>query len=213
MTDSIEKRALTLHLLCLVTFFFVSSESCEIIENMSCKCHSSFTGDSEQLICNNYQNPINGTIKLTNETLQTMRSFDSFHLTFYDQELNISAMFINDLTYLFPRNYPQAPPGAFSSSFARPRAKPTIKITLSFPNFVQLHFEDYAFYQLFGDRSDVTTVLTFELTSNGQISFSSMAFSQLKVDQMVVHSSSLEPYSFEEIFNHTHIGELMMEGN
>ena len=183
-----------------------TSDACEIIENMSCKCHTSFAGDSEQLICNNYQTQINSTIKLTNETLQTIRSFDTFHLTFYDQEFNFSAMFINDLAYLFPRT------SFHPSQFNRPKGKSTLKITLSFPNFAQLHFEDYAFYQLFGDRSDAKTVLTLELTSNGRITFAPMALNQLKVDQLIVHSSSLEPYSFEEIFNNTQIGELAMEG-
>jgi len=196
----------------LVALLCATSDTCEIIENMSCKCHTSFAGDSEQLICNNYQIQINSSIKLTNETLQTIRSFDTFHLTFYDQELNVSAMFINDLSYLFPRGSFHSSHIGLTSNFNRPKVKPTLKITLSFPNFVQLHFEDYAFYQLFGDRSDSKTIFTLELTSNGQISFSPMAFNHLKVDQMIVHSSSLEPFSFEEIFNNTQIGELLMEG-
>jgi hypothetical protein len=54
--------------------------------------------------------------------------------------------------------------------------------------------------------------LTLELTSNGEITFSPMALRQLTVDQMFLHSSSLEPYSFEEIFNNTNIGELTVEG-
>lgn len=112
-------------------------------------------------------------------------------------------MFINALSHLFPRT---------STQFLRGKSKPTIKITLSFPNFLQLHFEDYAFYQLFGDRSDATTSLILELTSNGQITFAPIAFDQLKVDRMVIHCSSLEPYSFEEIFNNTNIGDLTMEG-
>lgn len=190
----------------LLSLANVTGKPCDILENMSCKCHSSFNGESEQLICNNNNNnnnQMNTTIKLTNETLQTTRSFDSFHLTFHDQELTVSSMFINALSHLFPRT---------STQFLRGKSKPTIKITLSFPNFLQLHFEDYAFYQLFGDRSDATTSLILELTSNGQITFAPIAFDQLKVDRMVIHCSSLEPYSFEEIFNNTNIGDLTMEG-
>ena len=196
-----------IHLL-LVGFLslaYVTGKSCDILENMSCKCHSSYNGESEQLICNNNNNnnQMNRKIKLINETLKTKRSFDSFHLTFYDQESTISPMFINDLSNLFPRAL---------SQLIRGKAKPIIKITLSFPNFLQLRFEDYAFYQLFGDRSDSTTVLILELTSNGQITFAPSAFNQLNVDRMIVHCSSLEPYSFEEIFNNTNIGDLTMEG-
>ena len=191
----------------LLSLAYVTGKSCDILENMSCKCHSSFNGESEQLICNtnknNNNNQMNTTIMLTKETLQTTRSFDSFHLTFYDQELTVSSMFINALAHLFPRT---------STQFLRGKSKPTIKITLSFPNFLQLHFEDYAFYQLFGDSSDATTSLILELTSNGQITFAPIAFHQLKVDRMVIHCSSLEPYSFEEIFNNTNIGDLTMEG-
>jgi hypothetical protein len=169
---------------------------------MLCTCHSSFNGDAEQLICNNLEvGTINSTIKLTDEARQVGRSFDAFHLTFYDEDLNINAMFINELSYLFPR-----------SVVNEGKEKPKISITLSFPNFLQLNFEDYSFYQLFNEKSDYKTSLTLELTSNGQITFSSMAFHQLIVDQMFLHSSSLEPYSFEEIFNNTNIGELNVEG-
>ncbi|CAF3072850.1 unnamed protein product, partial [Rotaria sp. Silwood2] len=70
---------------------------------MSCECHSSLNGEIEQLICNNYKNSMFTEIKLTNETLQTSRSFDSIHLIFYDHEFNVSSMFLNELSYLFPR--------------------------------------------------------------------------------------------------------------
>jgi len=169
---------------------------------MLCACHSSFNGDTEQLICNNLDSGlINSTIKLTDEIKQVGRLFDSFHLTFYDEEMNINAMFINELSYLFPR-----------SLLTEGKSKSKLSITLSFPNFLQLNFEDYSFYQLFGEKSDYITSLTLELTSNGKITFSTMAFNQLIVDQMFLHSSSLEPYSFEEIFNNTNIGELSVEG-
>jgi hypothetical protein len=191
-------------LLPIVIFItFVRTESCDIIEDMSCSCHSSFNGDIEQLICNNHQhNPINSTIKLTDQTRQIGRSFDSFHLTFHDREINITAMFINELSFLFPQ--------LSSSTKRKPKSK--ISITLSFPYFLQLNFEDYSFYQLFPEKSDYPTTLTLELTSNGEITFSPMALHQLTVDQMFLHSSSLEPYSFEEIFNNTNIGELTVEG-
>ncbi len=185
-----------------ISITFVRTKSCDIIENMLCACHSSFNGDTEQLICNNLDSGlINSTIKLTDEIKQAGRLFDSFHLTFYDEEMNINAMFINELSYLFPR-----------SLLIEGKSKSKLAITLSFPNFLQLNFEDYSFYQLFGEKSDYITSLTLELTSNGQITFSTMAFNQLIVDQMFLHSSSLEPYSFEEIFNNTNIGELSVEG-
>jgi hypothetical protein len=175
---------------------------------MSCVCHSSFNGDIEQLICNNLgTDSINSTVKLTDEARQIGRSFDLFHLTFYDQEININGMFINELSYLFPRSLLSS-----SSSLIQGKQKSKLAIILSFPNFLQLNFEDYSFYQLFGEKSDYITSLTLELTSNGQIQFSSMSFSQLIVDRMFLHSSSLEPYSFEEIFNNTNIGELTIEG-
>ncbi|CAF2328248.1 unnamed protein product [Rotaria sp. Silwood2] len=170
---------------------------------MSCECHSSLNGEIEQLICNNYKNSMFTEIKLTNETLQTSRSFDSIHLIFYDHEFNVSSMFLNELSYLFPRTL----------LLNRGEKKLTIKIILSFPNFLQLHFEDYSFYQLFNQNFNSKTILTLELTSNGQITFSSKAFDQLTVDQMFLHTSSLEPYSFEEIFNNTNIGELTIEGS
>jgi len=189
-----------LHIIISITF--VRTKSCDIIENMLCACHSSFNGGTGQLICNNLDNnPINSTIKLTDEVRQNGHSFDSFHLTFYDEEMNITAMFINELSYLFPRTL-----------LTEGKSKSKLLITLSFPNFLQLNFEDYSFYQLFGEKSDYITSLTLELTSNGQITFSTMAFNQLIVDQMFLHSSSLEPYSFEEIFNNTNIGELSVEG-
>jgi hypothetical protein len=113
-------------------------------------------------------------------------------------------MFINQLSYLFPRSS--------SSSSLGGRQQGTIKIILTFQDYLQLEFEDYAFYQLFGDKSDYTTSLSLELTSSGHITFAPMAFNQLTVDQMSLHSSSLEPYSFEEIFNNTKIGSLSVEG-
>jgi hypothetical protein len=175
---------------------------------MSCECHSSTNNETEQLSCTNYYTPINGTIQLTNISLQNPRSFDSFHLTFHTREFNISAMFINQLSYLFPRSLSSS---SSSSSFGG-RQQGKIKIILTFQDYLQLNFEDYSFYQLFGEKSDYITSLTLELTSNGQIQFSSMSFSQLIVDRMFLHSSSLEPYSFEEIFNNTNIGELTIEG-
>lgn len=169
---------------------------------MSCECHRSFHGESEHLICNNFNQRINSTIKLTNETMQTTRSFDSFHLTFYDKEFTVNPMFINDLSYLFPR---------ITTSMGSKHPS-SLKVTLSFHNFLQLHFEDYSFYQLFPEKSGYTTVFSLELTSNGQITFSPMAFHEITVDQMFLHSSSVEPYSFEEIFNNTNIGDLTIEG-
>ncbi|CAF5139518.1 unnamed protein product, partial [Rotaria magnacalcarata] len=170
---------------------------------MSCECHSSFNGEIEQLMCNSYKNSMFTKIQLTSETKENSRTFDSFHLVFYDHEFNVSAMFLNDLSQLFSR----------VTSSNRGDKKLTIKVILSFPNFLQLHFEDYSFYQLFGQNSDYRTIFTLELTSNGKITFSSMALSQLTVDQMFIHASSFEPYSFEEIFNNTNIGELTMEGS
>ncbi|CAF0725873.1 unnamed protein product [Adineta steineri] len=167
---------------------------------MSCECHSSFNGETEQLICNNHNNLLNQTIKLKNQTKQIGQSFDTFHLTFYDKEITVYPMFINDLSYLFPR------------LLTIGKRKSTLKITLSFHNFQKLNFQDYSFYQLFGDKSDYTTKFSLELTSNGQVTFSPMAFNQIIVDQMYMHSSSLDPYSFEEIFNNTNIGELTIEG-
>jgi hypothetical protein len=169
---------------------------------MSCDCHASINNETEQLSCTNFYIPINTSIQLTNESLQNSRSFDSFHLTFHTREFNISAMFINQLSYLFPR----------SSSSIGGRQQGTIKIILTFQDYLQLHFEDYSFYQLFGEKSDYTTSLSLELTASGHITFGPMAFHQLTVDQMSLHSSSLEPYSFEEIFNNTKIGSLSVEG-
>ncbi|CAF0726633.1 unnamed protein product [Adineta ricciae] len=111
-------------------------------------------------------------------------------------------MFINELSHLFPR----------TTSLTGNKPKSSIKITLSFHNFLQLQFEDYSFYELFGDKSDLKTTFTLELTSNGRITFSPMAFHHIKVDQMFLHSSSVEPYSFEEIFNNTNINDLTIEG-
>jgi hypothetical protein len=179
----------------------VTTKPCDILENMSCECHSSTNNETEQLSCTNYYTPINSTIQLTNISLHNPRSFDSFHLTFHTREFNISAMFINQLSYLFPRVSSEG------------RQQGTIKIILTFQDYLQLHLEDYSFYQLFGEKSDFTTSLSLELTASGQITFSPMAFSQLTVDQMSLHSSSLEPYSFEEIFNNTNIGSLALEGN
>lgn len=189
-------------LLIVISIIYVRTKSCDILENMTCECHSSFNGEVEQLICNNYKNSMFTKIELTNDTKESGRSFDSFHLIFYDHEFNVSSMFFGDLSYLFPR----------ITSPGRSDKRLTIKIILSFPNFHQLNFEDYIFYQSFGHQQDYRTVLTLELTSNGQITFSPMAFSQLTVDQMFVHASSFEPYTFEEIFNNTNIGELTIEG-
>lgn len=188
--------------LIIVSIQYVRTKSCDIIENMSCECHSSFNIEIEQLLCNNYKTPPITAIKLTNEAKQNSHSFDTFHLIFYDQEFNITSMFLSELSYLFPR----------SSLLNRGEQRLTIKVILSFHNFLQLHFEDHSFYQLFGQKSDFTTSLTLELTSNGQITFSSMALSKLTVDKMFLHSSSLESHAFEEIFNNTHIGELTIEG-
>ena len=201
MTCAISVRLLLVVVVIIIEITLVTSKSCAILENLSCECHSSSNGENQQLTCNNFKSSINGAIELANTTGNQARSFDTFHLTFYDKELNISSMFINALATLFPR-----------SPMIAPKHKPLIKITLSFHNFQQLHVEDYAFRQLFDGRSDFTTMLALELTSNGQITFSSMAFSQLTVDRMYLHSSSLEPYSFEEIFNDTNIGDLTLEG-
>lgn len=190
-------------LLTFISITAVASKQCSILENMSCECHSSSTNESEQLSCTNFYKPINGTIQLTNSTLQHPRSFDSFHLTFHAQEFNISATFINQLSYLFPRSF---------TSSNRGLQQKTIKIILTFQDYFKLHFEDYSFYQLFGEKPEYTTSLSLELTSNGHISFSPMAFNYLTVDRMSLHSSSLEPYSFEEIFNNTKIGSLSIEG-
>jgi hypothetical protein len=197
-------------LLVIVSIKLVSTKPCDILENMVCECHSSSSSSSnnetEQLSCTNYYIPMNSSIQLTNTTLQNARAFDSFHLTFHTREFNISSMFINQLSYLFPRSEP-------SSSLIGGRQQTTIKIILTFQDYLQLHFEDYSFYQLFGEKSDHSTSLSLELTSNGHITFSPMALNQLTVDQMSLHSSTLEPYSFEEIFNNTKIGSLSIEGN
>jgi len=187
----------------IVSITIVTSKPCDILENMSCECHSSSNNLTEQLSCTNYYTPINGTIQLTNSSLQNPRSFDSFHLTFHTREFNVTAMFINQLSYLFPR---------LLSSSTGGRQQITIKIILTFQDYFQLHFEDYSFYQLFGDKSDYSTSLSLELTSSGHITFAPMAFTQFTVDQMSLHSSSLEPYSFEELFNNTYIGSLALEG-
>ena len=183
----------------------MTSKPCDVLENMSCECHASLTNGTEQLSCTNYYVPINTTIQLTNASLHSPRSFDSFHLTFHTREFNISAMFITQLSYLFPRS-------SSSSSSIGGRQQGKIKITLTFQDYLQLNFEDYSFYQLFGEKSDFTTSLSLELTSSGQITFAPMALNQLTVDQLSLHSSSLEPYSFEEIFNNTNIGTLSVEG-
>ncbi|CAF0751180.1 unnamed protein product [Rotaria sordida] len=196
-------RIIYILILIVICIINVRGKSCDILENMSCECHSSFNGDIEQLICNNYKNSMFKEIKLINETQQINRSFDSFHLIFYNHEFNVSSMYFNELSYLFPR----------TKQLNRGKKKFIIKIILSFPNFLQLHFEDYSFNQLFKQNFNYKTILTLELTSNGQITFSSKAFDQLIVDQMFLHTSSLEPYSFEEIFNNTNIGELTIEGS
>ncbi|CAF1173309.1 unnamed protein product [Adineta steineri] len=198
---------ITYHIILIIVsiIIIVTSKPCDILENMSCECHSSSNNETEQLSCTYYYTPINHTIQLTNTTLENPRSFDSFHLTFHTREFNISAMFINQLSYLFPRSYSP------STSIGR-RKQITIKIILTFQDYHQLYFEDYSFYQLFGDKSDYPTSLSLELTASGHIQFAPMAFTQLTVDQMSLHSSSLEPYSFEEIFNNTKIGSLSLEG-
>ncbi|UJR13639.1 hypothetical protein I4U23_000651 [Adineta vaga] len=190
-------------ILIFISIIMVTSKPCDILENMSCECHSSLNNQTDQLTCTNHHTPLNGSIQLTNYTLNNPRTFDSFHFTFHARDFNISAMFINQISYLFPRSY---------SSSNHGRRQMTIKIILTFQDYLQLHFEDYSFYQLFGEKSDFTTSLSLELTSSGHITFSPMAFSQLIVDQMSLHSSSLEPYSFEEIFNNTNIGSLAVEG-
>ncbi len=179
----------------------VRAKPCDILENMSCECHSSLINETESLRCTNHYIPMNSSIQLTNISLENPRVFDSFHLTFHTREFNITPMFINQLSYLFPRSL---------SIGGRQQGK--IKIILTFQDYLQLHFEDYSFYQLFGEKSDYTTSLSLELTASGHITFSPMAFNQLTVDQMSLHSSSLEPYSFEEIFNNTKIGSLAVEG-
>ena len=190
----------------IVSITFVITKPCDILENMSCECHTSINNETEQLTCTNFYIPINSSIQLTNNSLENQRSFDSFHLTFHTREFNISAMFLSQLSYLFPRS------SSSSSSTFGGRQQRKIKITLTFQDYHQLKFEDYSFYQLFGEKSEYTTSLSLELTSSGQITFSPMAFNQLTVDQMSLHSSSLEPYSFEEIFNNTKIGSLNIEG-
>ena len=179
----------------------VRTKPCDVLENMSCECHSSLNNETESLSCTNHFIPMNSSVKLTNTSLQNPRVFDSYHLTFHAREFNITPMFINQLSYLFPRS---------SSTGGRQLGK--IKIILTFQDYLQLHFEDYSFYQLFGEKSDYTTSLSLELTASGQITFSPMALNQLTVDQMSLHSSTLEPYSFEEIFNNTKIGSLTVEG-
>lgn len=188
----------------LISIVVVQAESCEIIANMTCMCHSSVNSDSEQLICNDQiDEKINSTLKLTDNVRQTRRSFDSIHLTFHNSEMTITAMFFNELSYIFPQ----------LSSTHQGKQKKKLSLTLSFPYFTQLNFEDYAFYQLFPDQSHYNTKLTLELTSSGQTKFSSFALNQLTVDEFFFHSSTLEPYSFEEVFNNTNIGELTVEGN
>lgn len=188
--------------LLLISSTLISGKPCDVLEQMTCECHSSLNNQTEQLKCTSYYTPINGTLKLSNGTLHRAQLFDSFHLTFHTREMNVSAMFLNELSYLFARS---ANDGS--------RSQLTNKIILTFQDYLQLHFEDYAFYQLFGEQSEQTTSLSLELTSSGQITFAPMAFTQLTVDQMSLHSSSLEPYSFEEIFNNTKIGSLAIEGN
>ena len=189
-------------LLLLISSTLISAKPCDVLEQMTCECHSSLNNQTEQLKCTSYYTPINGTLKLSNGTLHRAQLFDSFHLTFHTREMNVSSMFLNELSYLFAR-----------SSSDGSRSQLTNKIILTFQDYLQLHFEDYAFYQLFGEQSEQTTSLSLELTSSGQITFAPMAFTQLTVDQMSLHSSSLEPYSFEEIFNNTKIGSLAIEGN
>lgn len=187
-------------LLLIVSFTMIMCKPCDILENMSCECHSSLNNETETLTCTNFYTPLNSSLELTNASLQTPRVFDSFHLTFHTREFNITPMFINQLSYLFPRSSPTG------------RQQGKIKIILTFQDYLQLTIQDYAFYQLFGEKSDFSTSLSLELTASGQITFSPMALTQLTVDQMSLHSSSLEPYSFEEIFNNTKIGSLSVEG-
>lgn len=188
----------------LISVIVVQAKPCEIIANMTCMCHSSVNSDSEQLICNDQVDvKINSTLKLLEEARENRRSFDSIHLTFHNLEMTITAMFFNELSPIFPQ----------LSSSHQGKQKKKLSLTLSFPYFTQLNFEDYAFYQLFPEKSHYNTKLTLELTSNGQIKFSSLALNQLTVDEFFFHSSTLEPYSFEEVFNNTNIGELTVEGN
>ena len=187
-------------LILLAVLSMVRTKTCDVLENMVCECHSSLNNETESLSCTNHYQPFNSSIQLTNTSLQTHRAFDSFHLTFHTREFNVTPMFINQFSYLFPR----------SSTTGRQLGK--IRVILTFQDYQKLHFEDYSFYQLFGEKSDFTTSLSLELTASGHISFSPMALHQLTVDQMALHSSSLEPYSFEEIFNNTNIGTLALEG-
>ena len=187
----------------IVSITIVRSKPCDVLEDMVCECHSSLNNETESLSCTNYYTPLNSSIQLTNTSQHNPRVFDSFHLTFHTREFNITPMFINQLSYLFPRSLPSSSAG---------RQQGTIKIILTFQDYLKLTIEDYAFYQLFGEKSDFTTSLSLELTASGHITFSPMALTQLTVDQMSLHSSSLEPYSFEEIFNNTKIGSLSVEG-
>ena len=182
----------------------IRTEPCEIIANMTCMCHSSFNSDNEQLICNDQENErINSTLKLIEKVRENERSFDSIHLTFHNPEMTINAMFFNELSYIFPQMSPSN----------QGKQKKKLSLTLSFPYFTQLNLEDYAFYQLFPEKAHYKSKLTLELTSNGQTTFAPFALNQLTVDEFFFHSSSLEPYSFEEVFNNTNIGELTIEGN
>jgi len=192
--------------LIIVSLSMIMAKPCDILENMSCECHSSLTNQTETLTCTSFYVPLNSSIELTNSSLQNPRAFDSFHLTFHTREFNITPMFLNQLSYLFPRT-----PSPLTSALTG-RQQGTIKIILTFQDYLQLTVQDYAFYQLFGEKSDFQTSLSLELTANGQITFAPMAFNQLTVDQMALHSSTLEPYSFEEIFNNTNIGSLSVEG-
>lgn len=184
------------HLIFLLFITGSDVNGCDILESMSCQCYSSPTNQTEQLKCTNYYTPINGSIKLTNAGLLSRRTFDSFHLTFHTREFNVTAMFISELSYLF----------------ARQQRQRTIQITLTFQDYTLLSFHDYAFYQIFGEKSDQKTSLSIELTANGQLNFAPMAFFQLNANRFSLHSSSLEPYSFEELFNNTNIGSLTIEG-
>ena len=188
--------------LVVITVTMVITKQCEILENMSCQCHTSSDNKTTKLRCMNYYISINKTIQIINKNLLHSYRFDSFHLTFHSREFNISAMFINQLSYLFPR-----------SSSIKERKQKTIRIILTFQEYHRLNVEDYSFYRLFRENSEYATSLSLEFTSGGRLTFGSMAFYHLTVDQMSMYCSSFEPYSFEEIFNNTKIGSLSIEGN
>ena len=139
--------------LIIVSLSMIMAKPCDILENMSCECHSSLTNQTETLTCTSFYVPLNSSIELTNSSLQNPRAFDSFHLTFHTREFNITPMFLNQLSYLFPRT-----PSPLTSALTG-RQQGTIKIILTFQDYLQLTVQDYAFYQLFGEKSDFQTSL------------------------------------------------------